>query len=238
MIKAWFARVWAKREAHESHLMLPGVQKSVREWTFTLPSELSSWELESQMDFQIFREQLQGSKLNGSKRFLYHWKTLGTYVSKMGLHDPFEHLKHKLWPKEMPGVKLPIWLPNTKNQELTRFPCVQVVYAILLESSWQGIKLFFRLHRNWRFTHEVMGPKVVGVPIVGISGLPFGNPKTKCHLDVGLVERHKVWRAPKSRGETHLRVSQSQVAESWDSEARSWLPTLERGGGSSWEPRD
>jgi hypothetical protein len=24
-----------------------------------------------------------------------------------------------------------------------------------------------------------------------------------------------IWRAPKSRGETHLRVSQSQVAESW-----------------------
>jgi hypothetical protein len=23
------------------------------------------------------------------------------------------------------------------------------------------------------------------------------------------------WRAPKSRGETHLRVSQSQVVESW-----------------------
>jgi hypothetical protein len=29
------------------------------------------------------------------------------------------------------------------------------------------------------------------------------------------------WRAPKSRGETHLRVSQSQVAESRDLEARS-----------------
>jgi hypothetical protein len=27
---------------------------------------------------------------------------------KMGLHDPFGHLKHKLWPKERPGVKLPI----------------------------------------------------------------------------------------------------------------------------------
>jgi hypothetical protein len=25
---------------------------------------------------------------------------------KMGLHDPFGHLKHKLWPKERPGVKL------------------------------------------------------------------------------------------------------------------------------------
>jgi hypothetical protein len=46
------------------------------------------------------------------------------------------------------------------------------------------------------------------------------------------------WRTPKSWGETHLRVSQSQVAESWDSEARSRLPTLKRGRGSSWEPRD
>ncbi len=42
------ARVRAKREAQESHLMLLGVQKSVREWTLTLPSELPFWELESQ----------------------------------------------------------------------------------------------------------------------------------------------------------------------------------------------
>jgi len=33
----------------------------------------------------------------------------------------------------------------------------------------------------------------VGVPSLGISGLPFGSPETKCHLDVGLVERHKVY---------------------------------------------
>jgi hypothetical protein len=26
----------------------------------------------------------------------------------MGSHDPFGHLQHKLWPKERPGVKLPI----------------------------------------------------------------------------------------------------------------------------------
>ncbi len=29
-------------------------------------------------------------------------------MSKMGSHDPFEYLKHKLWPKEKLGVKLPI----------------------------------------------------------------------------------------------------------------------------------
>jgi hypothetical protein len=40
------ARVQAKREVWESHFMLMGVQKSVREWTLTLPTELSLWELE------------------------------------------------------------------------------------------------------------------------------------------------------------------------------------------------
>ncbi len=35
--------------------------------------------------------------------------------------------------------------------------------------------------------------KAAGVPIVRISGLSLGNPGTKCHLDVGLMERHKVY---------------------------------------------
>jgi hypothetical protein len=29
-------------------------------------------------------------------------------MSKMGSHDPFGHLKHKLWPKEGPGIELAI----------------------------------------------------------------------------------------------------------------------------------
>ncbi len=40
---------------------------------------------------------------------------------------------------------------------------------------------------------KLWGPKVVGVSTLGILGLPFGNPGPKCHLDVGLVERHKVY---------------------------------------------
>jgi hypothetical protein len=28
---------------------------------------------------------------------------------------------------------------------------------------------------------------------VKISGLPLGSPGTKCHLDVGLMERHKIY---------------------------------------------
>jgi len=30
-------------------------------------------------------------------------------------------------------------------------------------------------------------------PTLGISRLPFGSPGTKCHLNVGLVERHRVY---------------------------------------------
>jgi hypothetical protein len=40
---------------------------------------------------------------------------------------------------------------------------------------------------------KLWGPKVARIPTLGISELPFGNPETKCHLDVGLMERHKVY---------------------------------------------
>jgi hypothetical protein len=41
---------------------------------------------------------------------------------------------------------------------------------------------------------KLWAPKVagvVGVPTLAISGLPLGSLETKCHLDVGLMERHK-----------------------------------------------
>jgi hypothetical protein len=40
---------------------------------------------------------------------------------------------------------------------------------------------------------KLWAPKVVGVPVVGISGLLNGSPGTKCHLDMGLVERHTIY---------------------------------------------
>jgi hypothetical protein len=72
----------------------------------------------------------------------------------MGLHHPFGHLKHKLWPKERPGVKLAVCLPTTKSRKPTRFPGVQAVCNIPLESSRQGLQLCFRPHRD---AHKVMG---------------------------------------------------------------------------------
>ncbi len=82
-------------------------------------------------------------------------------MSKMGLHDSFGHLKHKLWPKERSRVKvkLAVWLLTTKSQESTRLPYVQVVCHIPLESPQQGLQLCFRSYLNKRFAHKVMVPQ-------------------------------------------------------------------------------
>jgi hypothetical protein len=40
---------------------------------------------------------------------------------------------------------------------------------------------------------SLLCPKVARVPSLRISGLPFGSPEIKNHLNVALVERHKIY---------------------------------------------
>jgi len=40
---------------------------------------------------------------------------------------------------------------------------------------------------------KLWGPKVIGVPTLAISGLPFGSFEIKCNLNVGLMERNRVY---------------------------------------------
>jgi len=53
-------KVRAKCEAWESHFMFSGVQESVREWTFTPPSELPFWELESRWTLKFLESNCRG----------------------------------------------------------------------------------------------------------------------------------------------------------------------------------
>jgi len=110
----------------------------------------------------------------------------------MGLHHPFEHLKHKLWPKEGSGVKLAVWLPTIKSWELTRFLCMQMACDIPLKAFDEGYNFASNLISIWGLHAKLWCPKVVGVSTLVISGLPLGSPETKNHLDVGPVERCKV----------------------------------------------
>ncbi len=81
-------------------------------------SHSQKWEFGVLWDSCNFRAQLQRSKHLALRCSLYRWKGLEAWMLKMALHEPFGHLKHKLWSKEGSGVA--IWLPTTKSQELTR----------------------------------------------------------------------------------------------------------------------
>jgi len=90
----------------------------------------------------------------------------------MGLHWPFGHLQHKLWQKEGSGVKLAVWLPTTKSQELTRPQCVQVECNTPLESSQRELQVYFRPHPNRRSEQRVMTSQSLGSPNRNSFGTP------------------------------------------------------------------
>jgi hypothetical protein len=124
--------------------------------------------LEYRWTFEFSEGNCRGSKLIGLKSSLYHWKILETWMFKMGWHEPFWYLKHKLLLKEGLGVKLPIWLSTTKNQESPWFIYVQVVCHIFLESSWRRLQLCFKPHLNHWSAKNVMGLQNHKSPSLGV----------------------------------------------------------------------
>jgi hypothetical protein len=54
----------------------------------------------------------------------------------------------------------------------------------------------------------------VQVPTLGILGVSFGSPNTECHLDVGLVERHRVYYKGEGGGFPQVRVVVSFMSPS------------------------
>jgi hypothetical protein len=95
---------------------------------------------------------------------------------KMGSHCSVGHLKHKLWPKEGPGVELPgvrrFWLPTTKSRESTRNTWLQTTCHIPLERSRRDLQLCFRPHFDPRSARKVMGLQSPGSP----AWRDFGTP--------------------------------------------------------------
>jgi hypothetical protein len=110
-------------------------------------------------------------------------------MSKMGLHHPFAHPKHKLWSKERSKVKLTIWLPIIKSQKSTWFPSVKACATYRWKALEEGYNFSLDLIVIKGLHAKLWAPKVAGVSIMGISGLP--NPEKKCHLDVAPMQRHK-----------------------------------------------
>jgi hypothetical protein len=114
-------------------------------------------------------------------------------MSKMGSHDPIGRLKHKLWLKEAPKVKLPIWLPTIKSWESLDFLVCKWRATYYWKALDKGYNFGFNLTSIEGFHTKLWASKVARVLILGISRLPFWSPRTKWHLGAGLVTRHKVY---------------------------------------------
>jgi hypothetical protein len=146
-------------------------------------------------------------------------------MSEMILHDSFGHLKHKLWPKERSGVKLAVWLPTTKSREsnwqFDSWPLKVGNRPNFFTCRWHATYCWKALDEGYNFAWDLIsiegfhtklwGPKLAKVPTLGISRLPFGSPGTKCHLDVGLVERHRVYCKGEGGGFPQVRAVVSLV---------------------------
>jgi hypothetical protein len=101
--KQGVARLRAKRKTRESHHMLPGVPKNVKEWTFTLPSETPMLGVGVSNELPNIQSKIAGVKTHCLEEFSISLK--------------------KYWSVNV-WDKLTIWLSITKSQESTQFPCV------------------------------------------------------------------------------------------------------------------
>jgi hypothetical protein len=110
----------------------------------------------------------------------------------MGSYDPFGHLKHKLWKKGQDSN----WQFDSQPLKVGNRPD-------FLVCRWHVTYHWKYVDKGYNFVLDLIsirglytklwGPKVARDPTLRISGLPFGSPGTKCHLDVGLMERHRVY---------------------------------------------
>ncbi len=85
-------------------------------------------------------------------------------------HWPFGHLSPKLWAKEGPGVKLPVWLPTTKSLESTSSRPPNKECDTSLERSRRGLQVWFRPRRDRTWQSGVMSSQSPGTPPGTVSG--------------------------------------------------------------------
>jgi hypothetical protein len=80
---------------------------------------------------------------------------------------------------------------------------------------------------------KLWGPKVTRVPTLRISGLPFGNLGTECHLDVGLMERHTIYYKGEGGGFPQVLAMVSFMSPSLPV-TRPQVPCVTQKGPKSW----
>jgi len=133
-------------------------------------------------------------------------------MSKMGLHCSFGHLKHKLWPKEKPRVKLSIWLLTKKKSGIDPiYLAINDVKHTIRKFSMRATTLLQTSPRSEVYSQSYGAPKLRECPMVRFQDSHAGVPGEKSHLDVGLVERSTVYYKGEGDGFPQVRAVVSLV---------------------------
>jgi hypothetical protein len=131
---------------------------------------------------------------------------------KMVLHDPFG-----IWNTSYGQKK-----GRESNRQFDSRPLKVKNCPNFLTCRWCATYHWKYLNKGYNFALEFISigslhtklwdPKVTGVLTLVISGLPFESLETKCHLDVGLVKRHKVYYKGKGGGFPQVQAVVSLVS--------------------------
>jgi hypothetical protein len=166
------------------------------------------------MDSRMFRKQLQGPKTNGLKSSLYLEKILKRRCFKWAC---MTHLD--IWNTSYGQKKR-----RKSNWQFDSQPLKVRNRSDFLACRWHATYLWKALNEGYNFVLDpvsigsmhtkLWGPKIAGVPTFAISGLPLGSLGTKNHLDVSLMERHRIYYKGEGGGFPQVRVVVSLVGSS------------------------
>jgi len=184
----------------------------VKEWTFTLPRELSLWELESRWTLKSLKNDCRGQNP-------LDWRV--PYIIENLLERrclKWAHMTHldtsntsygqkKGWDSNCQFDSQPLKVRNHPNFISCRW---HVTYRWKVLD--KGYNFSLNLISIRGFHAKLCAPKVVKVLIMGISGLSFGSLETKWHLGAGPVARHKVYYKGEGGGFPQVRVMVSLVS--------------------------
>jgi hypothetical protein len=112
---------------------------------------------------------------------------------KMPLHFSFRSNLHELWSKEKGWNQIENLILHHKPLEIKgqMNPNWGVPY-IVRKTFWRGVRNcfhIFKINLIWKY----MNVQSYGMVKVPILGLRLGSPREKWHLDVILVERHRIY---------------------------------------------
>jgi hypothetical protein len=131
----------------------------------------------------------------------------------MGSHCSFRHLKHKLWPKEGPGVKLSIC--QTPDQKKSRIDPIYLatdnMQHIVEKLSTRATTLLQTAPRSEVFSQSYGAPKSRESQLAQFRDSNSGIPKEKNHLDVGPMESCRVYYKQEGGGFPQVRAAVSLV---------------------------